>query len=476
MTFSELYNILLLESPFRKRKTTEHLFDVPMFSIFLDKNVPFSEKFKKQILDNLPTLKKIFADARNQIHRLGFKSMHCNVNIKDLSSLVNHITGTGIGGQAYKTYMEIDLGQLINPSSYLATTIVHEWAHIWMSHNGNQFREAVCKLYDAIKNKFLSHPSAREQYNKHTHGQTLKALIFLKEWDSKITNILYDNRIIRYLLPKIKITENHIPFLPHQFSLPVYLNDEVTLSHYQNGHKTIPANTELNALKINGEEWIIELYENHTRWDKIITTKDLFILTDKNKFIENINNVIRTHAYYTENKMSKKEILQYMIDDITNTLKRIYDIYIKNFDVKNNPPKEHWKPLAEKWTTEYIFPQLLKVWASKKKLKECSTNRNIIYDILWTNNEFKPGDVSVTQEFTSAFDKSMETYEDPELKFMRNLNGSDKQYLRKLAQDLEMHHSDYGIANSDELWATSIDNFFKLSTPMKREIVKLISY
>lgn len=477
MKFDELYNILLLESPFRKHKDIEHLFDVPMFSIFLDKNMPYFEKFKKQILDNFPNIKKSFANARNEIHKLGFKSMHCNVVIKDLSSIENRVEGDGkVAGQASYPKIDIDLEYMIKPSDYLSTIIVHEWAHIRLFKNGKQFDAAVQKLYDSIKDKFLTHPTTREKFKKNYKIKSVKDSDFLKPWEAEIINLLYNNKILRFLLPKTKIVEEHIPFLPHLFTVPIYLPTEITLSHYRLSSKTFPANTKLNALKTHHDQWIIESYENHERWDKVLPTEELFRLVDKNKFLEDANKVVRSHAPWNDSKVSKKEITQYLIQEITNKLKTIYDRYVKNFEVKNNPSAQYWQQYAEKWVTDYILPELINVWNSKKKLRECAKKSANIYTVLWVSNKLKPGDVSVTQLFNDTYTKNMETYDYPEMNQIYNLSGKDHKYLRELAVDLKMHHSAYGMANHDELWATSIENFFKLSTPMKREIVKLIGY
>jgi hypothetical protein len=150
MNFNQLYSFLFEE--FKKSPKHVHLYDVPMFSIYV------KDDQKQFFYQTLPIsnneLKDVFASARNKIIKMGFSAMHVNVLFNDLQKDINQNTGGGVGGYASRKgkYMTIDISQLEN-LQYLEKVIIHEWAHLWMYNNSSGFKKAVKEFYQQILNR-----------------------------------------------------------------------------------------------------------------------------------------------------------------------------------------------------------------------------------------------------------------------------------------------------------------------------------
>jgi len=150
MTFEKFYS--LREARFRESKRVVHLYDLPMFSIFVKQDLLNDPNFIEEEINTLANTKRVcnmFREARNIITKLGFPSMHANVLFEDLSKDVNvHTNKVGeVGGYAHRQgkYMSLDL------STLTTNLIVHEWAHLWMFNNTKSFKKAVREYYNSVK-------------------------------------------------------------------------------------------------------------------------------------------------------------------------------------------------------------------------------------------------------------------------------------------------------------------------------------
>jgi len=159
--------ILTEGGKFRKSQKLIHKMDLPMFSLFLDKSVPKDYNLGFDYYQD--TIRDCFSDARTQIQKMGFPSMHTNVVFKDMDIAAgNRAAGSFVAGLAhgnptaqkdYKQLKSIGLNYLFvkglgkNPEKYipkLTETIVHEWGHIWMFNNGKAFRNAITQYHEAL--------------------------------------------------------------------------------------------------------------------------------------------------------------------------------------------------------------------------------------------------------------------------------------------------------------------------------------
>jgi hypothetical protein len=183
--YKKVYEDLETEGKFRKSKKVEHVMDVPMFSIFINnEKLPTGEK-----IVNTDETKKDFDEARHEIHKLGFPSMHANVVITDLSKKTNNNTGI-VGGNAAQVwrkgkYIELDFRELMLHNKNTVRSIVHEWSHLWMFHNSKAFKSAIKKIYRDMLNK--------ADWKKHPH-LNYKSEFKGKEWDLHRTKLAALNK------------------------------------------------------------------------------------------------------------------------------------------------------------------------------------------------------------------------------------------------------------------------------------------
>lgn len=201
LSFSD--HFLVQEAKFRKSKYNVHLFDVPMFSIFLEKesdNLVDDDK-KKNILNNIDNIKSVFSEARNEIHRIGFPSMHVNVVLSDLNKNreenENITAGMAIGG---RRYMKLNYDTFLKLDNQSIKTVVHEWAHLWMMHNKKDFIDVVEELW---KKLVLSNVDKDKIYEEHFDRNASVILNEVREY----INYIRDNKNVINVLNK---TDNEL--------------------------------------------------------------------------------------------------------------------------------------------------------------------------------------------------------------------------------------------------------------------------
>jgi len=152
------------EAKFRKSKYNTHYKDFPMFSLFyendLSSRLGISEEELRNTLDtNLPKITEIFRNAKTEIGRIGFPSMHANVVLSDLSKTENPNTGENdVAGFAIRSrrYMQLNYNSFMRLNDFSKQILVHEWAHLWMMGNSFKFREAINEIYNNLVNKLSS--------------------------------------------------------------------------------------------------------------------------------------------------------------------------------------------------------------------------------------------------------------------------------------------------------------------------------
>jgi len=141
--FSQFVTKVIAEAKFRESPTVEHLYDVPMFSVFRSRDI--SGMYNRVIKDTRPVL----ASARNDLMKIGFPAMHANV-VFDKLDMVNQHTGGKTGAYAVVKGGYMVIGLKRQTKEALKATIMHEWAHLWMFNNSAGFTEAVKAYYKQI--------------------------------------------------------------------------------------------------------------------------------------------------------------------------------------------------------------------------------------------------------------------------------------------------------------------------------------
>lgn len=194
---------IVKEGVFRKSSELLHILDVPMFSIFLKRDLGgHANMFASMMEDDL---KRAFSEARTRIQKLGFPSMHSNVVFKDLNRekdlRVRKTRTLGgahgnpkhkvVGGKNKLRSIELNsdfLYTLDESGEYelLVDTIVHEWAHLWMFNNGKEFRNAVNEYYNNLyfsQEDLLSQKATNRDYIKFILDPKIKTeLANLVKW------------------------------------------------------------------------------------------------------------------------------------------------------------------------------------------------------------------------------------------------------------------------------------------------------
>ena len=163
--YQELMNYYMLnEGKFRESPNILKLGDYPMFSVFMDSH---SERLHERITNysnNETIFKKAFEIARHDITKMGLPSMHVNVVFRYTPRAFGIAHGIPDSSRTYRRKSKsISLSvrfidNLSNPIietlhysfSTLVSTIVHEWAHIWMFNNGEAFRNAIKQYHEAL--------------------------------------------------------------------------------------------------------------------------------------------------------------------------------------------------------------------------------------------------------------------------------------------------------------------------------------
>ena len=478
----------LNEKQFRKSSKITHIMDVPMFSIFIDKKI---ENVLPEI--NLEEVKKRFLDAKNEIHKMGFPSMHVNVVISDLSKEVNYNTGdVGVGALAihHHKYMLVDYKNI--PTYYMMDIIIHEWAHLWMFNHSKEFKQAIKTLYKIMMlrsagnmRRGLSPERYKIEPKKLTYEEEKKVFDIWVKWIENLVKFdIYDSTESLYILKNKKISPDLFKFLPHGLTVHGVLTKELYVSSLRNHEMTLPPGTDVYANKVN-TGWIIGTEIDTHRYEVSIDGfNSIEYLKSKHGEYSMLNIIdlefkkyLLRHKEYTTKSYLEKEILERLKLHVVGPFEDICKIF-------NYRPTIEDKKLIQSWVEQYIYPKYLEILKSKKLLDELKNRQTksamekyipTVYDFLWVSNELKPSDTSFIK-FVERI-KSIEISRQYHKDFTQKSNMSGKEFSehREIMNKLNNWVSSYGMSNDDELWATAIQFFFKLPMNYKKTIIKLMT-
>ena len=373
----------LLEGKFKNRKNQIHLFDAPMFSVYIGDGV--SKKDLYNIKRGEKRIKAAFEKARQQIHSMGFGSIHANVLIKDLSNHPNQNTGAvGVGGLAYRKgkYMEIGSSQFSSTNTdYLVRIIVHEWAHLWMFNNSKEFKNSVNTLY---------------------------------------------NRLVSSGAEKIK---------------PEDIKSRLELS-----------NEEYQVLISKWEKIIIKLVTRNNTFD---------VFASKNMPDADVQ---PRHWSNTITDATEKDVEHEVVKTIKAGFIRLC------IDNSFGPPPLEIQNKVEEIARNAVVPKLIELGKNPELLKNIPDS--YLYDYLWVSNDLKPKGFSIISIIKNLKEPAEINRVKDEFSF--GLSGKNFEFHRKYLKNIHNWVSDYGMSNSHEMWATGIEEFFKLPLPHRKSIIKLM--
>jgi len=468
--------VLLREAKFRKSKQVVHLKDYPMFSLFY--SIDLNEDQINDVKDPrfLQVMEGKFQEARRQITAMGFPSMHSNAVIMDLSEHVNQNTGKKeTAGYSNKHYMAIGYNEAMRHTGYLTTIIVHEWAHDFMRKKSKAFKKAVTDYYkskigniDIGKEKYLPKEYSSIEnfkrsniYNKNVVNNMIKSF----------NSFLYDDDVKRYFFKRRKINRENLKYLPHRTQIPLTLKNDTAFYNYSRQRFVAPSGSKVYMWNNSGATlWFLTTYdqkgrsydmnENGNTFEELLQ----YVVEDEKEIFK----IIKSKVKDADKEELKSKILNRFKSGLERSLKDLLfpisdELKEKGITIDTNTRK--WEDQIEEYAKEnfenIIFPKFLKL----PKILDDPKN---IYDELWSSNELKDPNKSFANLFYPIVVDSIS------IKQAANFSGKEYDDIRDIISKMNVWHSSYGLSNEDEIWATAIDNFFKLPIETRREIVSLM--
>lgn len=458
MQFKEFFaNYLIINEEFKKSSKYQHYMDLPMFSLF------FEKKHKTIFFQNLPhddDLKKIFAEARNTIIKMGFSSMHVNVLFRDMSDRINKNTGGSSGGYASSNgkYMAVDIIAFNNPS-YLKTIIIHEWAHLWMFNNSNGFKKAVKEYYESLLNK------GKQEFN---------SLLNKGKQEFNIPDDITDNNITTFLHPLIDNKQDN-----HLFTIYILeFANLIAQAYYEF------LDTKLRYVGLDDE--LKKLMRNHDR-DELPDKKTIYSSTERmiRKMIEYYNNNVEHYDLRIYDNRFKKE-LNTLIKTIGDSIieDRIFD-YVKR-SIENDLSEYYEKighsylfdgELSEKQLEDFHLSLYNRTNNNKFILKQKNDSYDHINSIVDTYPKEDPHDYyDLIMYHLKRMKSSLAIGREFSLSVRSiNLTGQHFNKIRPVLSKLVQWSDAYGMSNHLELWATGIEEFIKLPIHHRKKIMELMT-
>lgn len=462
----------LIEGSFGKSGKVTHVMDVPMFSIFVPtvKAVPQ----KLLVMHYGEQIKRECNKARNEIHRIGFPSMHANIVMKDLSKEPNINTGdVGIGGRAYhyKKYMEIDI------RNFTAETIVHEWAHLWMMNNSKDFKKAVKTLYSQLMKDAGGKIDTTNAIDKPLSNEDeLKILDYWGWGIAKMFNfMIHDRHSEAYSIKGKKITPALFSKLPHLLQFDAKLKKPIIAANFNGRRVELQAGEPVYVAKGNNG-WLIGKEMDNTRYeivtksynellDYVESNQSGDILMDIQTELQKSN--LRNRQYNTPKYLESK-----INEEIQRNIEKIFEDLAKKFNVRISPDEIK---TVKSWS-QYILPKYLEILRNQKLLDYYTKNKEKVYDMLWVSNQHKPAGLSFLKFFITIINRGRgETFQ-KDFADKSSFVGKEFHHHRETMAKLNSWINSYGMSNEDELWATAIEYFFQLPDKYRKIIVKIMMY
>ena len=467
------------EEKFKRRKNLTHVADVPMFSIYVADAVGKDPNNAKLI--NIESIKRDLSDARNEIHKIGFPSMHVNVVIDDIKKSYPLVTGGAAGLAVQNQFMVINVHNL-DETKRIA---VHEWAHLWMAQKPKLFKKAILDVYNNIMS-VASSKTVDVTYDDLLSGESspkyklaahLAKLVpdkishrMLDYWSNYFSFLMFDKRFSsQYRLFGKKFTKNLVDALPMGLRFETTIKQPITMmSLSRGGSIVLPADSKVYVEKGNSL-WIVGTEQTDVTYEGVVKYENAEKMFGSDMY-DKIDQVLKLRS--SVDKMSKKqlesEILFDMKYNIRNTFKMMVDRYIPGYKPSN---KEY--ATLEMWAEKYVYPMYLYVLRNTKEYNKVNDfNASERYSYFWIQNKLRPADVSFMR--FSSFIYNRELMSKQHTQGDRALTGGEHSDTRKILAQLVEWVNEYGLSNNLELWATAIELFFNLPFKYRTTIVKLM--
>jgi predicted metal-dependent hydrolase len=433
---------------------------LPMFTIYIHKEL-------MDKIENMDELKERMKgscnEARKRIIKMGFRSMHSNILIDDLSGEVNQITGGDVGGRAHRNgkYMTISLEMLRYPKN-LIKVIIHEWAHLWMFNNSAGFKKVVRAYYKELLKDFKKIPY---EPNENELNEEEKNIIFEKMKEIWIPTI---KRMFRY-------TENYNDYILHYNYLTI--NDAKFLPHlrriYGISKKTfsdVSVGDEIYLDKVNNG-WLVGSIKRQDQPNRM--SREIMINFDEiMEYLDNNQEEIETQINKSEKsngrKLTSKELLNGVVREIRYSIQSALDLSARGIGYYNYDSKKHQEFIDK--SVKILLPKISKYLRNIVKRPDLDGD---VYDKFWASPANESG-ISYTNEMKRMLNFKRKEEMLHKLKLSSELSGENFNNLREQMKDLVEWSNSYGLSNSDELWATGVEEFMKLPDKHRKSILRMM--
>lgn len=465
---------LIKDVKFKKYKSHRHVMDVPMFSIFVYDRLDPAE-LDREVYSKLEEIKKTFAEARNQIHKMGFPSMHSNVLITKLSDVISHHTGTiGVAGQAHRKtkHMSIDI------ESISVDVIVHEWAHLWMMNNSKEFKNAIRTLYDKLMlNTAADVRSEHIPEWKPNDQADRRMLTMWSNWSELLVKFTVNEPSAQWYFWKGKKVESgNLEFLPQGIVVEGVLTLPLNVETLHAQSKILPKGSRVYAEKGNSG-WIIGQQAKEGKYETV--TKGFLAILDVMKaprgrtdMFQELDKVLRLSVARNPEYKTTTYLTKSILEKIQSAMKHSMDNMLK-FAVVSQESRRGIDDMIKAWA-QYVLPKYLEILKNKDFIPFYRHNLDKAYDFLWVSNELKPKDLSAINVVREAKRKDLvRTYSDTFAK-RKNLSGEEYGSHRDIMHKLQKWVNAYGMSDEQELWASAIELFFKLPSNYRKAIIGIM--
>jgi hypothetical protein len=419
-----------------------------------------------------------FQEARKQITAMGFPSMHSNVVIMDLSDDVNQNTGKKeTAGYSNTHFMALDYDTIMSKTYFTVELVVHEWAHDFMRKKSKAFKKAVTDYY---KSKIGNIDIGKEKYlpKEYSNIKEFKGSSLGSYYKNVVDNmiktfgyLLSDDVVKRYFFKRKKMNRENLKYLPHRTQIPLTLKNDTAFYNYSRQRFVAPSGSKVYMWNNSGATlWFLTAYDNkrysYDMNENGNTFEELlqYVVEDEKEIFK----IIKSKVKDADKEELKSKILNRFKSGLERSLEDLLrsisdELKEKGITIDTNTRK--WKDRIEEYAKEnfenIIFPKFL-------KLPKILDDPKKIYDELWPSNELKAPNKSFADLFYPIVVDSIS------IKQSANFSGKEYNDIREIMSNMNIWHRAYGLSNEDEIWATAIDNFFKLPIETRSEIVSLM--
>lgn len=467
------------EEKFKRRKNLTHVADVPMFSIYVSDAVSKNPDAAKLV--DIEFIKRSLSDARNEIHKIGFPSMHVNVVIDDIKKSYPLVMGGAAGLAVQNQFMVINVHNLDETKR----VAVHEWAHLWMAQKPKLFKKAILDVYnntmsvasrkavDVTYDDLLSGESS-PKYKIAAHlAKLVPDKIYhriLDYWVNYFNGLMFSNKITsKYRLFSKKFTKNLVDALPMGLRFETTIKQPITMMSFSRGGTIVlPSNSKVYVEKGNSM-WIVGAEQNGIIYEGVVKYENAEKMFGSDMY-DKVEQVLKLRS--SIDRMSKKQLESEILFDMKRNIRETFKMMV-NRHIPGYIPSDKDYAMLEMWVEKYVYPMYLYVLRNTKEYNKVKDlNQSERYSYFWVQNKLKPADVSLMRFSSFIYNRDLMSKQHTQND--RALTGEEHYETRKILAELVEWVNEYGLSNNLELWATAIELFFKLPFKYRTIIVKLM--